>query len=49
MAINNALIGHYIYVNLINEKNYNKYNIFTAVGANDGLGQYFSELIQYNN
>ena len=33
------MIGHYIYVNLINEKNYNKYNIFTAVGVKDGLGK----------
>jgi ATP-binding cassette subfamily B (MDR/TAP) protein 1 len=45
MATNNALIGHYIYENLVNEKNYNIDNIFTAAGAMDGLGQYFGELI----
>ena len=45
MATNNALIGHYIYENLVNQKDYNIDNIFTAPGAMDGLGQYFGELI----
>ena len=45
MATNNAMIGNYIYENLVNGKNYNIDNIFTAAGAMDGLGQYFGELI----
>ena len=39
------MIGHYIYENLVNQKDYNIDNIFTAAGAMDGLGQYFGELI----
>ena len=45
MATNNAMIGNYIYENLVNGKNYDIDSIFTAAGAMDGLGQYFGELI----
>ena len=45
LASNNALIGHYIYGNLVNEKNYNIDDMFVSAGAMDGLGQYFGELI----
>ena len=41
MATNNAMIGNYIYDNLVNGKNYDIDTIFTAAGAMDGLGQYF--------
>ena len=45
MATNNALIGNYMYDNLVKGKNYDVDTIFTAAGAMDGLGQYFGELI----
>ena len=45
LASNNALIGHYIYENLVNNKNYDIDTLFTSAGAMDGLGQYFGELI----
>ena len=45
LSSNNALIGHYIYENLVNKKNYNIDDMFVAAGAMDGLGQYFGELI----
>ena len=45
ISTNNALIGHYMYENLVNNKNYNIDDIFSASGAIDGLGVHFGELI----
>ena len=45
MSTNNAMIGYYIYENLVNGKNYDVDTIFTAAGAIDGLGIYIGELI----
>ena len=45
ISTNNALIGHYMLKNLVDNKNYNIDDIFSASGAIDGLGVHFGELI----
>ena len=45
ISTNNALIGHYMYENLVYNKDYNIDDIFSTSGAIDGLGVHFGELI----